>query len=153
MRKLLAVVGILAGVWMVITPWALPNRATASSGGMMGMMHQQTSTIVINASSYYWHVVPGVLAILLSLTALLYASAGLQRLLAVALFVVGIWSAAGPWVLPHWGLGDMMMSGVTAGTFVRHILPGVVIIVCAVGLLLAAMTPVSGRAREPVPAR
>ena len=153
MRKVFGAVGVLAGIWMVVTPWALPGHPMNASGNMTGMMHQQPAGVAINASSFYWHIVPGILAIALSLTAVFYATVALNRLVAAALLTVGVWSAAGPWVLPHWGLGDMMMSGVTAGSFARHIVPGAVLVVCAIGLFLAVSSPRRIESREAVPIR
>lgn len=136
-QRLFALLGLVAGIWLATSPWIGTAPAANSMGGMNGMAHTaQAATTVISASSYYWHVVPGALAVLVSLAILIRGSA-VARLGALALGVLAIWSAVGPWVLPRFGMGDMMMMGLSAGTFVRHVLPGMALVVAAVGVYAA----------------
>ena len=137
MRRGFGLAGLLAGAWLFASPWvyASPMSGSGMMGGhMTGAMQQEKSLVVINASTYYWHIVPGLLTILVSATVVIFSGMLLLRSLAVALGVLAVWSAAGPWVLPQLGMGDMMMSGVTTGSFLRHILPGIALAVCALGL-------------------
>lgn len=129
MRRGFGLAGLLAGAWLFASPWVYTSVNSGS-----GMMHQDKALVVINASTYYWHIVPGLLTILVSATVVIFSGVLLVRSLAVALGMLALWSAAGPWVLPQLGMGDMMMSGVTTGSFLRHILPGIVLAACALVL-------------------
>ena len=124
---------------MAASAWIIPTTAASTAGGMMSghMMNQSSSQVVIDAGTYYWHIVPGILAILVSAAVVLFSGGALVRWLAIALGLLAVWSAAGPWVLPQFGMGSMMMSGVTGGSFVRHIVPGIALAVCAVGIFLS----------------
>ena len=152
MWRFFALLGLVAGLWLATSPWigtqAASGASTGGMHGMGGMTHSApAATTVITASSYYWHIVPGALAVLVSVAVLLWGPA-LARFGAFALGVLAIWSAVGPWVLPHIGMGSMIMSGLDAGTFVRHVLPGIALAVAAVGLYFSTQP-----ARAPQPAQ
>ena len=141
MRRLFGLGGLLGGAWLFASPWALPSTITTNMGGGMTadhMMTQTTSQVVINASTYYWHIVPGILAILVSAAVIMFSAPALMRGLAVALGVLAVWSAAGPWVLPQLGMGSMMSMGLTGGSFLRHVVPGIVLAICAGGVFFTA---------------
>lgn len=149
MRKGIPILTLLAGIWTAASPWIFPTSSATGgmSGGhmMMGNMAQSTPGTTITASTYYWHLVPGALAIVISLALLFTASRGLTALLAGALLVVAIWTAAGPWFLPQMGFGDSMNMGLTKGSALRHILPGAVMALGAIALF--GMLPAQRRAR------
>ena len=142
MRKGIPILTLLAGIWAAGSPWMFPG--SSSKGGMMMGHMAQTSGTTITASTYYWHLVPGAIAIAISLALLFTLSRGTTALLAGALLLVALWTAAGPWFLPQMGLGDSMNMGVTAGSALRHIVPGAVMALGA--LILFGMLPASRRA-------
>ena len=129
-----ALASFAAGTWTLIAPWVYRTSSMSTGHMMGGMMHPSTQSnrVVVDSSTYYWHIVPGVLAILLSVILLMAGRLVLERSMAAALFVVGLWTLVGPWVLPRLGMGHSMNMGVTSGSFLRHILPGAVLIVAAV---------------------
>ena len=152
MRRILGVIALGAGLWMAIGPWVVRASSSTSqvSGHMMGMKDQMQSTSqpIITASTYYWHLVPGGLAVLLAIGVVLFSGGSLLRWLAVALFVVGIWSAIGPWVLPRFGLGDMMTMGLTTSSFFLHVVGGGVLIACSAGIFVSAERTISESQRS-----
>ena len=133
MRRIMpmaAFASFAAGTWTLIAPWVYRSSAMSTGHMMGGTMH--SSGVVVTSSTYYWHIVPGVLAILLSVILLMAGRLVVERSMAAALFVVGLWTLVGPWVLPNLGMGHSMHMGVTTGSFLRHILAGAVLIVASV---------------------
>ncbi len=152
MRKGIPILTLLAGIWTVVSPWIFPaSSSSGMSGGMMMGHMAQTSGTTITASTYYWHFVPGAIAIAISLALLFTVSRGITALLAGALLLVALWTAAGPWFLPQMGLGDSMNMGVTGSSALRHIVPGAVMALGA--LVLFGMLPGGRRAPAPATAR
>jgi hypothetical protein len=151
LRKGIPILTLLAGIWTAASPWLYRTSSGSMSGGhmQMGNMAQSSSGVAVTASTYYWHIVPGAIAIAISLALLFWTSRAATALLAGALLLVGIWTAAGPWFLPQMGLGASMNMGLTAGGALRHIVPGAVMTLGAVALF--GMLP-AGR-RGPVAAR
>ena len=137
MRRGLGVVALLTGVWLFAAPWLYRTPMATTGGHMTGMTHRGASQFVLTASTYYWHIVPGLLTVLIAAAVVLFDGRLLMCWLAVALGVLALWSVAGPWVLPQFGMGDMMMSGVTTASFLRHILPGAVMAFCALGVFFS----------------
>ncbi|MEP6476437.1 MAG: hypothetical protein ABJC60_04110 [Actinomycetota bacterium] len=125
MRKIVPSVGVAAGIWTLASPWLY-------RGSPMGGMMHTSAAVVVNSSTYYWHIVPGAFAILLSVLLLLRGMLAVTRWISGALLIVAGWTTLGPWVLPRFGLGDMMNMGLTFGSVVRHVIPGVVLAACAV---------------------
>ncbi len=140
-----ALASLAVGIWALVSPWAY--RSSAVSSAHQGMQH--SSGVVVDSSTYYWHIVPGALAIVLSLILLVAGRLIVERSIAAALFVVGAWVLVGPWVLPDLGMGHSMNMGVTTGSFLRHIVPGVVLTVAAV--VAYAALPARSRRRQGVP--
>lgn len=150
MHKVLAPgLALVGGVWALIGPWLFRSPATAGSGmshmgTMSGMASSSDSTFLgvgLSASVYYWHIVPGVLAIILALALGLATMSPLKRVAAAMLAILAAWTLAGPWVLPLIGLGSAMTMGLDGGTVVRHVLPG--------GILLVAAILAIGLVRQP----
>lgn len=129
MRILLAVASALAGAWIIAGPWL---NLGASAGGNMGMGQTMTANPG-DAAVLTWHLIPGALALLVAVPLLFVRDVRARRWLGVALFAVGFWAAAGPWILPQFGLGSMTM-GLSSGSFLRHILPGTVLALCGVAV-------------------
>lgn len=150
MRSVLAPgLALVGGVWALIGPWLFRSSATAGSGmsqmgTMSGMANATDPTFLgvgLSASVYSWHIVPGVLAIILALALGLATMPTLKRVAAAMLAIVAAWTLTGPWVLPLIGLGSSMSMGLDGGTMVRHILPG--------GILLVAAILAIGLVRQP----
>ncbi|MBA3802984.1 MAG: hypothetical protein H0X22_08780 [Acidimicrobiia bacterium] len=133
-----ALAALAAGVWTLVSPWVY--RSSSMSGGqvtMSGHAMNDSKSVVISSSTYYWHIVPGALAIILSIILLVAGRLVIERSMAAALFAVGVWTLVGPWVLPSLGMGHSMNMGVTTGSFLRHILPGAVLIAAAIAAYVA----------------
>lgn len=148
-----ALASLAAGIWALVSPWAYRSSSRSSAhmmGGHMmgGQGMQHSSGVVVDSSTYYWHIVPGALAIVLSLILLMAGRLVVERSIAAAVFVVGAWVLVGPWVLPDLGMGHSMNMGVTTGSFLRHIVPGVVLTVAAV--VAYAALPARSRRRQGV---
>ena len=156
MRRWFGVVGLVGGLWLALSPFVGSTQAASpsSTGAMSGMgaMHATpAATSLVNASTYYWHFVPGALAILISLAVVIWSGPALARVAGVGLGLLAVWSAVGPFVGPSIGLGQMMMSGVTTSTALRHIAPGIVLAVAAAGIFFSA--PIAWTARREVTAK
>lgn len=144
MRKVVPLIVMATGAWVLAAPW-LYQTSSMGSGRMMGGMTHSGSGVVVDSSTYYWHIVPGVLAIALAVALLLSGTLALTRWVAGALLFVAVWIAVGPWVLPRFGLGNTMNMGLSFASSVRHIVPGVVLAACAAAAYF--MLP-AGVARE-----
>lgn len=147
---------LIGGAWALVGPWLFRWPATTSSGmSHMGAMSGTTSSpdasflgVALGASVYYWHIVPGVLAIILALALGLATMPTLKRVAAAMLAIVAIWTLAGPWVLPLIGLGSTMTMGLGPGTLVRHVVPGGILLVAAILSIGLVRRPRASAAHE-----
>lgn len=133
MRKAVPLAAMTAGAWLLASPWLY--RGPSMSHMMGGAMSSDVG-VVVDSATYYWHILPGALTILFATILLLRGTFAVTRWIAGALFFVAAWAGFGPWVLPQLGLGQAMNMGLTFGSFARHVIPGVVLGVCAVAAFL-----------------
>ncbi|MEO7295364.1 MAG: hypothetical protein ABIZ57_04405, partial [Candidatus Limnocylindria bacterium] len=75
-----------------------------------------------------------VLTITATLVVFFARGSGARIWLGLALIVLGLWAAAGPWILPQIGLGGMTM-GLSPASFLRHIVPGTVLALCGTAVM------------------
>lgn len=146
-RRIVLLVALSASIWLLITPWLWSN-STSSAGHMMNghMMDDGSRGTVVNASTYYWHILPGAIGVILFALLLLTPAVSVGRWLSGALMVIAVWAAVGPWVLPGLGLGHSMNMGVTRRSLLIHVAPGAVLFVCAVASFLLTPAPEVRRA-------
>lgn len=126
-NRLISLAVLVSGAWAVAGAWLLSSSGTGAgtmSGHMMGS-HVAPPTAT---SAFLWHVLPGAAAVVLGIGMLLLRGRSAMRVLAVLLLGVGLWIGLGPWILPSFGLGDGMQMGLTLGSFLRHVLPGAVVL-------------------------
>lgn len=143
MRKAVPLAAMAAGIWLLASPWLYQG---SSMGQMSGSMNS-SSGVVVDASTYYWHILPGLITIVFATILLLRETLPVTRWIAGALFLVAVWAGFGPWVLPQLGLGETMNMGLTFRSFVLHVVPAVVLGICAIAALL--LVPAGGAAETP----
>lgn len=136
-----AVFGAIAGVWLVAAPWLNLDLRPAGQ-----MNHMMSTPSPLDASVLTWHLIPGVLTITAALVVVFFSrGSGARRWLGLALIALGLWAAAGPWILPQFGLGGMTM-GLSPASFLRHIVPGTVLALCGTAVMFTVAS-----ARRPGP--
>ncbi len=135
-----AAFGAVAGVWLVAAPWLNLDLRPAGQ-----MNHMMSTPSPLAASVLTWHLIPGVLTIAAALVVFFARGSGARKWLGFALIALGLWAAAGPWILPQFGLGGMTM-GLSPASFLRHIVPGTVLALCGTAVVFTVAA-----ARRPGP--